>query len=568
MAQFRTTADILDEILQKAGEPTNGNSPYESLAVTYANKAHHAIIGGGNIFNLTVDEPWVWARSRFPIVIELEPAYTTGTITATVNDVNITFSSAPSASLEGWHLQVSGRPTVYKIMKHTAADTSAQLDSSFLEDSGVYNFRAFKLDYEVIPAYVYVDNYNDKIDFQEGTAFTTRTASLTHGAYTLSNLILHAAAQMDTAATSSITGGYDSVLKQNAVTCSSSFKMLGATGSNKRRSALPLLGFDRIDHTGAQTYTAAYTPNSIARLIEPFRIFSVPAGSDKEFIYSTDPIKMQEDYPISMTEQRIPDRFVRLTEENDGTVWVRFNAYPRYKTKIVMDWIPTPEDLQDNAASFPKLPRGDVDTLIHGAAAFIAFDKEDTKFDSLIKLTEAGLQSMKKKNHWLLHRTGEFFGQIVPRADLQVTPRRLNFGYTVSGTTAAQTTAESVQSMIAVTISYSSVQTAATVGLVTARTLPTNRSLFALIAKHSTPFTGAGITSVSVSLGISGDATRFINGFSVNQATAASAQESSLVLYYPAAETPIIAQFTSVGGDLSALTQGSLVLYFQETIVT
>lgn len=568
MAQFRSSADILDEILQKAGEPTSGNSPFESLAVTYANKVQHAIIGGGSIFNLTVDEPWVWARSRFSIVLELEPAYTTGTVTCTANDINITFSTAPSSSIEGWHFQIVGDPTVYKITKHNANGTSAQIDSSFLEDTGVYNFRAFKLDYEITPAYVYVDNFNDRIDFQEGTAFTTRTASLTHGAYTLSNLVLHAAAMMDTAATASISGSYDSVIKQTVMTCSSSFKMLGGSGANKRRSGLPLLGYDRLDHTGAQSYTSTYTPNAIARLIEPFRIFSTPVGSNNQFIYSSDPIKMQEAYPISMTEQRIPDRFVRLTEENDGTVWVRFNAYPQNKAKLVLDWIPVPEDIQDNAASVPKIPRGDVDTLIHGAAAFIAFDKEDSKFETLMKLTDAGLKAMKVKNHGLLHRTGESFAQIIPRADLQVRAKKLNYGYTVTGSTATQVTAESVQSMIAVTIPYTSIQTGATVVSVTARTLPANRNLFAVIAKHSASFTGSGVTSVTMNLGITGDLTRFINGFSINQATAAAAQESFLSMYYPAAETPIIAQFTSVGDNLSALTQGSLVLYFQETIVT
>ena len=562
MAQFRTTADIQNEVLQKAGETTGGNSPFETIAMTYLNKVHHAIVAGGSIFNIDVDEPWTWARSKHPIVLELLAPYTTGTITCTVNDVNITFSSAPSVSLEGWHIQVSGKPTVYRITKHTAADTSAQIDSSFVNDTGAYNFRAFKIDYEIMPTYMYVDNSNDRLDFK-GTAASTFTASLTHGAYTPANLIAHALTQLNAGSTVSWTGAYDTVARTFNMTANVASVLYGASGSNKHRSAMRLLGLDATDQT-ASSFTSAYTPNAVSRLIEPLKIFI--SSCDEPFIRSTDPIKMQEDYPISMIEQRTPDRFCRIEEDTAGRLVIRFNAYPQFKMKVQVDWIPVPRDLQDNAASFPLLPRGDIDVLIHGAAAYIAFDKEDTKFDAFLKLVGSGLQAMQKKNRSLLNRTGENFAGIVPRTDYTKTHKVLRYGYTVSGSTAASTTAESVQSMIAVTISYTSFQTASTASSVTARTLPANRTLFALIAKHSTSFTGSGITSVSLNVGIAGDLTKFINGFSINQATAASAQDSSLVLYYPAADTAIVAQAISVGGNLSALSGGSLVLYFQETI--
>lgn len=570
MAQFRTTADILDEILQKAGEPINGNSPFETLARTYANKVHHAIIGGGSIFNIDVDEPWVWARSKNSIVLELEPAYVTGAVTCVVDDVNIVFSSAPSASVEGWHFQVTGKPTVYKITKHNAGDTAAQIDSSFVDVSGAYGFRVFKLDYEITPAYLYVGSSNDRIYFQE-TSSATLTASLTHGAYTPSNLIAHIVAQVDATGANTYSGTWDSVLKQNLISRTSTtagtlFNLLGATGNSGRRSGLTTIGFDKLDYTGATTYTSSYTPNSISRLIEPFKIFTDKC--QEPFIYSSDPIKMQEDHPVASVKEKVPDRFTRITEENDGTVWVRFNAYPKYKTKVQIDWIPTPIDLQDNAASYPQIPRSDIDVLIHGAAAYIAFDKEDTKWEGLLNLCKAGLQAMQKKNRALLLRTGEYFGQIVPRTDLSDQYRKFDYGYTVSGGASSQITATSVQSMIAVTMSYTSFQTASTIATVTARQLPANRSLFSLITKHSQSFAGGALTNVIIDVGISGDPTKFINAFDVDQATAASAQDSTFTLYYPAAATDIQVRMTGTGANLSALTQGTLVVYFQETIVT
>lgn len=564
MAQFRTTADILDEILQKAGEPTNGNSPYETLAKTYANRVHHKIIGGGNLFNINVDDPWTWARARHPITLELQPPYETGAASCTVNDTNITFTIAPASSLEGWHFQVKGLATVYKIVQHTAGEAAAVIDSSFVDDSGAYSYRAFKLDYEVLPVYAYVDNYNDRLDFQAGTAFTTCTASLTHGAYTLSGLIAHASARMDTASTATIGGSYDSVLKTFNVTCSSSFKLLGASGSNVRRSGWPLLGFDQLDHTAAQSYTSAYTPNSIARMIEPFKLFA--GDPNQPFIYSTDPIKMQQDYPIANTQMRLPDRFIRLSEERDGTVWVRFNTYPKYKTKVQIDWIPSPHDLQDNSASSPKLPRADVDVLIDGAAAMLCMDKEDSKAEVYMNTAKAGLEAMQKRNRSALFRTGESFGQIVPRLDLDGKERRISYGYT-SGSQAAGSTASATDVLISVTLSYAAFQTGATINSVLGRTLPSTRSLYSVIMKHNQAFTGALVSALTMDLGIVGDPTYFLSGFDVMQAVSGTAQASYVGLYYPATDTGIYVRATSTGANLSALGQGSLVLYFQESIV-
>lgn len=427
MAQFRNTQDILDEILQKAGEPTNGNSPYETLALTYANKVHHAIIAGGNIFNVDVDEPWVWARSRYPLIMELQPAFTSGSINCTNGSATITFSTASATSLEGWHLQVTGKPTVYKITQHTANTVNAHIDSGFIDSSSTsYGFRAFKLDYEVTPAYFHIDNFNDRLDFQE-TAATTLSATLTHGTYTADTLLTHVVTQLGATGTASYGGAYDSVLKTFNVTASVSFKLFGASGPNVKRSILPTLGFDQLNHTGAQSYTSTYTPNRVSRLIEPLKIFSRSDG--EPFIYSTDPIRMQEDFPMSQVVERAPSRFCRLTEDSSGSIWIRFNAYPKDTTKVMFDWIPQPLDLQDNAVSTPALPRGDVDTLIHGAAAYIAFDNEDSKWEGFLNLCRAGLDAMRKKNRNLLLRTGEFFGQQIPREDLKNEARKLDYGY-------------------------------------------------------------------------------------------------------------------------------------------
>lgn len=570
MSQFRTSADIFTEVLQKSGEPTNGNSSFQTIAMTYINKVHHAIVGGGSIINVNVDEPWVWARHRHPIVLEMQPAYTSGTITATNNSTNITFQTASSVSLEGWHFQVNGKSTVYKITNHTAAGTTAQLDSNFVDNGGVYTFRCFKIDYPVYPAFLYIDNSNDQIDFQEvtiGTASTTSVTlatSLQHGSYSPGNLLTSLIAQLNLVGTASYGGSYDSVANTFFLTAANcQFNLLGATGTNVKRSMLTQLGFDVLDQTGAQSYVSTYQPNQVSRLIEPFKMFMSNWGSEENFCYSTDPIKMQEDYPIALITQRFPERFSRISEDSSGVIWVRFNSYPSQITKLQVDWVKQPLDLQNNTASFSKLPRADVDALIHGASAYILWDKEDSKWEGMLKLCSGQLDAMKKKNHDLLFRTGQDFGQIVPRQDLAQSIRRLNYGYTINGSTAAQTTSSTTQVAISTTLLFSQFQTASTAHALTASTLPANMTLYSLILKNNTAWTGTGVTACVLNIGTAANPTQFINAFNLAQTTAST---GAILLYFPALPTAIQAQVVSSGANLANLVQGSTTVYFQETI--
>lgn len=570
MSQFRTTADILNEVLQKSGEPTNGNSPFQTIALTYVNKVHQAIIGGGSILNLNVDEPWVWARSRFPMVVELQPAYTSGSVTVSNQATNIVFSQAPSQSVEGWHFQVIGKSTVYKITNHTASGTAATLDSNFVDDSGVYNFRAMKLDYQIFPAFIYVDNYNDTLNFQEitvGTASNTTTtlvASIQHGSYTPTNLIAQVAAQLNAVGTASWSGSFDTVANTYVLSCAhGTASLLGASGANVGRSVLPMLGLDVLDYTSATSFTSTYVPNAISRMVEPFKMYTSNWWGE-HLVYSTDPVKMQEDYPLQLITQRYPDRFAHMGEDNFGVNWVRFNAYPISLTKLTIDWIPTPVDLQNNTASVLKLPRSDADAVIHGAAAWVLFDKNDSKWNDMLKLCSGQLDAMKKKNHDKLLRTGEYFGQIQPRQDLNRQVRQMRYGYTVNGSTAATTTAFTTPEFMSASLTYASFQTAATVATVTFNTLPATMTLLNIIAKHSVSFTGSSITSVVLNVGTSANPTQFINGFSLNQPVSSTASAGAVLNYFPAVSTGIQAQVVATGANLSNLTAGTVQIYLNE----
>lgn len=571
MGQFRNIADIADEVLQKSGEVTNGNSAYEGLVIKYLNKVHQALVGGGNIFSIEVDENWAWARSRHPMILELEPCIVSGTVTVTAGDVNIILSSPPAKSVQGWYFQLNKdgqKQTVYRVTYHEAGTAEAVLDSAMLDETGTYDFRLYKLDYELIPAYMYVDRTNDKIDFiQSGT--TKLTATLTHGSYTPGTLLDHVIAQLNAAGgNTAYTGSYDYVTRKFTLNSSLAggliFTLLGATGTNRLRSALPLLGFDRLDFSGLGTYTSGYVTNGISRLVAPMKVFTNESSDDE--IEMTDQAALDEEMPIAYANERIPRRFAKIHHENDGTLVVRFDSYPRYKTKVMIPWVPVPIDLQDNDASIPLVPRAEIDVLIHGATTFILFDKEDDKWEKTLSVTKAQLEAMQKKHRSELRRSGSNFAQIIPREDLYSGNRkRLRYGYTANpGSGQASSTGNTTNKK---TLTYLDFQTGALTKSVVARILPSNRTLHSLIIKHSQEFLGGMITSLVLDVGTEANPTQFVNGFDVMQAVGPGAQDNVMVVFYPSINTPIKVRATAVGDNLSQLTQGVVDIMFDESVI-
>src|SRR5690554_6807499 len=119
MSLARTTASILDDILDLAGEVTNGNSPYEERALRQLNRVYRSIIAGGNIFSYNVDDIWDWAKAQQPIVIDLEPAVSLG-ISFTSGDIRAYVDGSPPKSYAGYFLRLTGQVGVYRVLRHIA----------------------------------------------------------------------------------------------------------------------------------------------------------------------------------------------------------------------------------------------------------------------------------------------------------------------------------------------------------------------------------------------------------------------------------------------------------------
>lgn len=424
MAQFRTTADVVDLVLRNGGEVTSGTSPYESQVLDYLNRVHFAIVCGGTIplgkdQTIEIDEMWPWARASRPLILELQAKVDTGTVSLTLGSEAGTFSSGPAASLAGWYLKIDGRPEVLRIASHTAAATAFELDGAYPDTTGTtLSFEAFKLDYDLTPDYLVIDSSNNKIDFKKTSGGSVLTATLTAGTYTPSALATHVATQMTTAASGpTITGSYSAITKKFSFVTdaagSTTLLPLFATGTNQAQSAHKLLGYDDEDIAAATTHTSTYIQGGIARLIEPIKIHKANAGS----IFGVDAESFQRNYPLNVIEEGLPDRFTVLSEGSDGSLKVRFNKFPEDKTRIEIEHTPVPRDLKDNAGSVPLIPRKHLDVIEDAATFYLMFCKSDDRAIAYAQLAQAKLMAMKSQYRGAQVRSGENFGRVIPRRD-------------------------------------------------------------------------------------------------------------------------------------------------------
>lgn len=424
MAQFRTTADILDLILINGGEVTNGNSAYETQVLNYLNRVHFTLISGGTIplgkdTTVEIDEIWPWSRCKSPTVLELQPKYTTGTISLVLGSEVGTLSVASSISLKGYHLKIDGRDEIFKIASHTAATTAIELDGAYPDATGSgLTFSAFKLDYDIVPDYIVINTGNNKFQFQKAVGVTL-TATLTAGSYAPSDLITHVATQATAAAGGpTITGAYSSVTRKFTLTSdlagATSFYIVG-NGDQAGFSAHRTLGYDdETSSASAAAQTSNYVLGGISRLIEPIKIHK---GTGDGSVYGVDSEAFQRNYPLSAIREGYPTRFSVIKEAADGTFTVRFNAYPEVKTRIEVESVPIPHDLKDNSTSVPLVPRKHVDVLEDAGTFYLMFNKSDDRAASYANLAQGKLLAMISQNRGVLQRSGKNFGQTIPRLD-------------------------------------------------------------------------------------------------------------------------------------------------------
>src|SRR5438445_3836993 len=113
MANFTFTADLLTDVLFRAGEPTDGSSEFTTQAMIYINRAWEAIWMGGEEIDPTIREDWLWLRKLGTFV--LSAPITDGSVSTTKGNATITFSVPPTISVAGYYFRVKGWQDVYVV---------------------------------------------------------------------------------------------------------------------------------------------------------------------------------------------------------------------------------------------------------------------------------------------------------------------------------------------------------------------------------------------------------------------------------------------------------------------
>lgn len=149
MSYPKTNAEIVNDALFRAGEPTDGSSDYEAKALDYLNRVYAEVSAGGSTLDPTINVKWWWLRSTTPAVLILEPVIY-GEASVTNNNSAIVFSVAPAISLAGRFFRTAGTQDVFRISSHTASDTNAVLDSVYTgPTSAAISYEASKLEYDL-----------------------------------------------------------------------------------------------------------------------------------------------------------------------------------------------------------------------------------------------------------------------------------------------------------------------------------------------------------------------------------------------------------------------------------
>ena len=311
MANYQFTSDLIDDVLFRVGEPTDGTSDFEAEALRLINRAYRAVWMGGGEFVEGLNEAWLWLKKDPPGVITLLPSITAGTVAVTNNSTSITFSSAPAASVAGYHFRTDDDDTVYRIASHTGGAAGATLDAPYVFDTNAAaTYRLMKLEYTLAA--------------------------------------------------------------------------------------------------------------DVLRLISPMTV----QGSAHDEIEGIDLAALSKNYPLTVIEGGIPDKFAHVTETK-----IRFNRYGGDESdefsRVEYDYLQKPADLTNSGSEEPLIPLQHRHILADIAVFYLFTTKGDDRVDIEGAKVRAGLRAMKADNRARQAQIGRGVGQIYQRGQAKPLRQRL-----------------------------------------------------------------------------------------------------------------------------------------------
>ena len=426
---LNTTLDLKRAVLDRASEQSDGTSPYDSRALQYLNEAYQGVISGGSEWGRDISDAWIWAQRKQPIVLVIEPEQT-GNVDVVQGQDEITFSQAPPGSLEGFFFKPDNRETYYRIVQHTAGETSAQLDSEYVEETGTLGFRAMKLEYELADNRIIINNRNNRLDFNEGGA--NLSVTVTNGSYTPAGFATELQTQLNATGTQTYTVSYNEVTRKfRFATDGTSLTFLFNSGENSSSSLVDILGLDMVDLDMVTQPTSIYPLNAINRLIAPATMYRVREGDafyqaevDQGKISGISMDTMEELYPLTNMMEGMPERFAIVEERDNGTLVLRFNRYPKQASRVEFRYIPEHRALQDNDSSIPVVPKPYRTFLVYAATQLLMQDKSDSRAQDNFALAQQKLLAMRNDYRAESQQTGKNYGRLIPRRD-RIKTRRL-----------------------------------------------------------------------------------------------------------------------------------------------
>jgi hypothetical protein len=168
MSNYDSVDDIRSDALRRAGEPQSPTSDFWTDSLKYINKIQHILLLGGGVAvgrdlatsagiyaHLTAIPLTDWWFARKDGVLNTTAAISTGNVTVTQGSTAVTFSSAPSASVAGWRIEVASQKTIPKILTHAAASTSAVLDANWVDATQTAaSYKCWQEKYDLAPDFL------------------------------------------------------------------------------------------------------------------------------------------------------------------------------------------------------------------------------------------------------------------------------------------------------------------------------------------------------------------------------------------------------------------------------
>lgn len=125
---YITGQDLKREVLQAGGEALSG-SKWDTRVMGFINRSYRSLCAGVSEFLPERIEKWWWLRDS--AILTILPVIELGTVSVVEGSASITFTNGPALDVDGYRFKVDTHPDWFKIAAHTAAGTSATLDSVY-----------------------------------------------------------------------------------------------------------------------------------------------------------------------------------------------------------------------------------------------------------------------------------------------------------------------------------------------------------------------------------------------------------------------------------------------------